>query len=426
MSNFAMSEIKTADQLKFAINLAKTNLNAASEDTLMSLLNQAQGAGLFTGYESFTNTISWLCRDSEAMRLMECDRLPDPERDRVVEIIQPITTAAMRFHDYQRVAMLFIEYCDALISKKKFPNCINASDNMDYIDALELCRIMYHADKNVESDIREWEHIAKLLVQSYNEFGFLSMIPCFENGVIRIEDSLYAIWKLVKLDLDAQAMDLDITMYAQYPGTPIKRTNDIVIPFLKFSMHVSQADAGFDIDIEMEYDNTVTGMMTAIPPKRMHWNKNERIVWNQTYVKMANIVDTLSDKDSATKGALERAELLVTLFRAVNATLREKKARIPSKPKAKLDSVDAFDPEIHSARKFRTAGIIKFTSERIPRAPTNKTTREYKVASWKVVGFPRRCSSGKVTYVKPQTRYRRCIADAKATTPAPKTIEVKE
>ncbi|MCM1531949.1 MAG: hypothetical protein NC114_06715 [Ruminococcus flavefaciens] len=156
----------------------------------------------------------------------------------------------------------------------------------------------------------------------------------------------------------------------------------------------------------------------------MNWNKEERLIWSQVYMKFARMINSRIAGGSLCSAIKSASTDLINIFVAINAILDKNKTKtVRSYERDDTVHINAFDQTAQDTRRERTARGVTFRSATVPHAPSETTIYKYKVATWGVRGHVRHCASGKVVYIHPHTRRRGCMTeDQKKLKPAPSTI----
>lgn len=415
-------------------------LNSTSDSLLDSVNNgdiDPEDIEKFIGVPGavrFGEMLSSLCKSYVAHQFYEAGA-----KDHDSVIVQIFNQAMDSKVSMKRLVDMYNEYNMALEKRGVISPFNSGLDtDIDVIDGLEMMKIMQN-DMTAYFDDTAIDQNNNLFMETMNyveKAEYFSVIPCFKAGILKIREDIDMRWDILKMDIEERTIDIFLRAW---------RTD--------YQFHLNSKTFMFETIVQLSYDpcsslphlyigpyktpftaymsgiasDALTRLYEYIPPKRLRWNKDECMVWKRVVVKFARIMDGLNEEGSLMSGVSEFLPLIVLAFMSTNYLLSKKSARMPKVPrKQKNIHLDSFNQEVHDARKIRTIGIITFNSRTMPREQTRSRVIQYQVASWEVRGHVRHYKDGRVAYVRPHTKYRKCIEDAESKAPAPQSIVIKD
>lgn len=255
-----------------------------------------------------------------------------------------------------------------------------------------------------------------------NNDMFYRTIPCFTEGVIRCNLSRYIYFKVLKLDLDNRRISLFLQDYMT--------SMDVWSPGVsgEITLTVHKEDQMADVFTDPDKQFLYSRIYRLLDYKKLFSQQTSDInVWENVVLPYAERTEeALAGKD--TNNLLELTKIFCQYVSLSNYYLlnnRPKAVKTSSDKKTKIKKPDENartdtrpDEEPSVPKKLvRTVGIIAITSEKPPRAVTERSAPKYKVASWKARGFTRRTKSGKLVYVKESIRHRKQLNHENNTIP---------
>lgn len=373
----------------------------------------------------FAKSIISLCRSPEAAAVhykQKYDRLPKADQDEVSRIFANARNLCRC--NYTRIVSMFEEYNKAIIKKGIISDATTFTDT-NRIDARELIATKYPTTDEKRQDAIA---LCNAIMEYNSEVGFYGMIPCFNKGIIDVTPNMYVAWSIFHLDLDNSQMTLGCSVYIT--GESCGCSFDI--PFTEFIVDIGHHTIGDGIHDTITYQvktfTSLNEMFTAISPKQMRWNQQERLMWNKTYMRMVKFVDKISPNPAPYDSILELLTDMIFAFTGVNYHLHKNRQwSRRRKGKDEPTVIVDFNQAKQDARITRKIGLLTIVSRDIPRETTRENVIRYQVASWTVRGHVRRYKSGKMVYIEPHTSHRRCMQPmASDQTPGPRSIEIEK
>ena len=269
-----------------------------------------------------------------------------------------------------------------------------------------------------------------------------SIIPCFEEGVVKVNTAAWLYYKIMDLDIEDNnivTVDILIQVYSQDVYSAGYR-------FMRQFEFELKDNGKFGFNINTNVNKHFGAILTELQ-NEMGWTSEQKKFWTENVVNVYNdheekyenymrsvVGDKMAIQPGATYYDLDYTGLFLFVIRYVNAKLEEYKVSHAKKYVSKTSKSLVNDtPIIKAAEKRRLRTIstgaheINIISESAPKKPNEKYIKHYSVATWQQRGFVRHLKSGKTTYIKPQTKHRHALMDKNVILPeVPTTIKIKE
>lgn len=229
------------------------------------------------------------------------------------------------------------------------------------------------------------------------------MIPPLKSGVIVLNKARYLVFDILGIDCEKQSYELNIYDYALDMGTWL--INCVVNSYIQYTDgNLLHSTSGIDM-----YD-----LFTAV---FIDGFGDRDIVKLDSYTLgnlKKNLLPTLKENKWREDDYRDVVDHFLHAVTKVNMELasgpRPKASRKNhAKVKAIAGEVEK-TPKPQIIRTLQSGGSIK--SVNIPKAPTLEIIRRYKIAEWNVRGHIRRLKSGKIAYIRPGVRKRKCLQNA--------------
>ena len=287
----------------------------------------------------------------------------------------------------------------------------------------------------------EFSDLIKDYFKSKPEDPF-SIIPCFEEGVVKVNAAAWLYYKITNLDIEDDNF-VDINVLIQVYSQDVYSAGYRFMRQFEFGFN---SDGKFGFSTESGINKHFGAILTELQ-NEMGWTKEQKKFWIENVVNPYNdheeeyekfVQDTVGDKYIIRSGGtyrdLDYMGLFLFIIRYVNTKLEEYKISHAKKYVSKTSKSSINDiPIIKAAEKRRLRTIstgdheINIISEAAPKKPNEKYIKHYSVATWQQRGFVRHLKSGKTTYIKPQTKHRHVLMDKNVILPeVPTTIKIKE
>lgn len=274
--------------------------------------------------------------------------------------------------------------------------------------------------------------------------GWYSMIPCFHNGVIQLNDMRYIQYDILNIDTINATMDIHIIDYsrmeniwqigvqttAHYDCHTLNQETESLIQTQEVMTAYMKDDTEFTDDMVHDImtntilfsfiNNYVTNhdnmnyedIYTLIPPEAMKWSADTQEIWNNLVIEHAK-----HNREKLEQYGTTPAKELTKIF--TQAVLLSNMLLEQYKPKTVRNNSTTHtkktiipDKTAEQPRKLiRTVGPISMTSVKPPKLPTKETVIRYKTAVWKSRGGVRRLKNGKLIPFKESIKHRKCLKD---------------
>lgn len=244
------------------------------------------------------------------------------------------------------------------------------------------------------------------------EFGkenfWFSVIPCFTEGVLQVNDNRYIYWNMLEIKPYDDEMTLILHDYAflsdigWQPG---------IISLVKMTFR--KEDHCIVLDFDENSTQLYSEIMQSLSYKKLNWTQNQIQLWKECVIQ-----PSIEREERLKREGTDRAQEMTMQFLyyiskvnymlAMNKPKSEKQHRKTVTSDTKIEAVTDYVPS-EDTRRVRNIGNISVKSTAVPKLPTEKTVIRYKVAAWKTRGFIRKYKSGKVVHVKESIHHRKCL-----------------
>ena len=298
------------------------------------------------------------------------------------------------------------------ISKEKLLS-LNVFDVRQIVEKGENNSPIYIAPVKLTEEIKTW----------YKTHGWLSLIPCFSEGVMHLNDDRYLYYRVENLNTDTKTYTITLNDYIQQKTYwdvgcqetyTIKMTNDETL----YEME--------ELIDEEHPQRMYPQLYTLIPAYEMGWNTQLQKEW-QIIINY-----TIAARKGMTAGIVNFQSYMCTQFlhiiMIINFYLSKNKASRPIKEKEETNTRHTEKKKadvINTERPKRRVGIIIVKSDKPPKIITKDSVIKYKTVSWHRRATTRTLKSGRTVFVKESVCYRKCLRDKKHETPNV-TIEFKK
>lgn len=318
-----------------------------------------------------------------------------------------------------KVIKLTKHYNDRLI-KEGVGYSLNDLKQMNIIDACSLF------PKPVSDDIAPDVKITPAIKEYITTAGWLAYMPCFNEGVLRINLCRYIYWKILNVDIDTQTYTValkDHMLDSKHNMWSIgcQACSDVILPdktkpnqfYIKpNNSYINEENDVYDP--KTDYLNISIDVLYRMldMKKDLHWVKQDREFWQNTVINYAQANTEEIARVGKTLPYIELTKMFISILACVNYNLSCHK---PSRPKHKPTKTITENTVIKTENKptperiIRTVGTMQIQSEKPPKIPTEKSIVKYSIASWPTRGFIRHYKSGKTVYVKPSVHHRKCL-----------------
>lgn len=299
-----------------------------------------------------------------------------------------------------------------IIAKRPDLNLSNYQD-LPCIDLRGICQQSATKDSNslTESLQSNWTVSSKCfdeLSDWVDSHYWLSMVPCFSEGVFRLAEASYIRWSLDHMDIERNLLQLTIDYFS---------TDTIDQPLIQY--HI-EATITFDSDpkcitvvLDKKKNFGIVSLMKSFDPTTVkQWTTIEISQWRflmRTF--LASNQSTKSQTINSNTHYRQLTENMLVCTAVANAVMANNQAKELSKPRLNQDTAISIRPDKYQT-KMRTfsIGSIAVHSYSNLSVPTMWTNVEYRTPSWAVRGHIRNLQSGKTCFVRSHTNHRRKIS----------------
>ena len=297
------------------------------------------------------------------------------------------------------------DYMDRL---RRLPNALSDQDirSMDFIDAKDMPRD--RPGENIKAYLSELERAGLLAY---------AVVPCFPDGVLRLDGNRYILFHVDCVDEGAMRTHVRIALYQcsdEDPGHLFRSTACAVAIRMK-----GCGDTALDLSYEFQEQGLVlpSDTMMLIPPSELQWTAEWLDLWQSCGIQHALDIEEqarIHEEPFHVTFARSFAEAVIT----TNYMLSKHRPTIV-RPAKEPRHEASMDDDAHGdggraamrppARRERVVGPIRIISERPPKPADRKSIRKYCTAAWSVRGHTRTYKSGKIAYVQPHVNHRRSL-----------------
>lgn len=256
---------------------------------------------------------------------------------------------------------------------------------------------------------------AELIRENVKADFFYDSIPCFNEGVVRLGETV-TYFKLLELELDEKRMKFHIDVYEDtledgrrywFLLTSGDYINEEVLGFPTINelgmgsrsalYHLLSSNV---VTVAEQYQKAV---------EYGNWDENTKLQMRGYAEKFSELLFSSNSMRKDDKEETFFANKFISSMILVNWLFAREKLSRPvkqSKPKKKVKTIQTFEVA-EPIKKIRMLGGVKFVSKERPERSTSVSVRRYKVASWKVRGHMSKSKYGKPFYVPETTHHRK-------------------
>lgn len=241
------------------------------------------------------------------------------------------------------------------------------------------------------------------------EVGWTSIVPCFEEGVIRINNKRYIHYKMTNIDVAEKSYDIYLHDYTYQRGEYLSGCYGI--GHAAFTYDESTDQFGIELNTKGEDVILMDELYRLIDPKDLNWSKKDLDLWATLQLSYADCVATMFKEKYDTDSLYELFKVFAFTILLINTQLYLHKPSRPVKTnQTKTVKKIADEHPIIPEKQIRKIGVISIESDKIPRLPTEQSVIKYKVAQWLTRGHIRNLKSGKQIYIKETIHKRHALS----------------
>lgn len=311
-----------------------------------------------------------------------------------------------------REAILF-QGIDQVISKRPELDMSNYK-NLPCIDLRGICkRSSTKNDDSISENVHtEWnlsdtdfERLSKWADSHY----WLSMVPCFSEGVYRMSDTSYVHWSLDHMDIERNLIQVKV----DYFGTELFDK-----PFLQVHIESNiifgSDKEGVMILINEKKTATLYDMIKSLNPYSVkQWNAADVSQWKsigQDFLHKWKLAETMGKLVIDNERYCKMTENLLIYTSIANAAMADANYDAKEMPASRISEdtaissrPDKYQPTIKTFK----VGHIHVSSFTGSPEPIEWTNVEYRTPSWMIRGHIRHLKSGKTCFVHSHEKHRR-------------------
>lgn len=280
--------------------------------------------------------------------------------------------------------------------------------------------------------------------------SWYTLIPCFHNGVIQLNDARYIQYDILNIDTIQATLDIRLTDYnrmdniwqigvqttAHYDCHILNQDANPLIQMQEIMTASAENDGELTDNMIRDVmtnsvlfyfiknfvtnhnDVTYENIYTLIPPETMKWSASTQTTWNDLITRYAKHNREILEERGTTP-AKELTKIFTQAVLLSNMLLEQHKPKAvrtnktTQTPRTVVPDETAEQPH----KLVRTVGPISMTSTKPPKLPTKETVIRYKTAVWKSRGGVRRLKNGKLVPFKESIKHRKCLKNTTETIP---------
>ena len=235
--------------------------------------------------------------------------------------------------------------------------------------------------------------------------GWLTNIPCFEKGILRINHNRYIKWEL--LSVDASEKTIEVLLRDFYQMNNIWEIGIGGMFVLNFKGDTPEEEAK-SRTARCVKGMTQTKIYNIISPSDMHWDKLDREIW-KIVQNNARCCEEWAENHNANPMLSLATYFSQAIIKANYILTKNKPSKALSRNNTKRTIVTQNGDEKQETVRVRTVGNITVKSNKPPKAPTYETIVHYRTAQWTTRGHIRHYKNGKTVYVKESVHKRKCL-----------------
>lgn len=302
---------------------------------------------------------------------------------------------------------------------------------LDRIDMSSLARKNGEKNQIPELTVDGSIRLQVRLFSKDPDMGFYRQIPCFSEGVIRVNVERYVYFRMLHMDMESESFRVFLRDYAEVrgalPDQPAVWQSGV---YGTVDLRFRRDDGSCAIIVDPDNCGTFSSIYRQIPPKELGWDKIRREAWKHIALANAERARTKFGK-AGTHPVVRLAEVFSSYVVLSNYILETNKAKLapgqarrvsrPDTESNKSDTHAVGKPDMSRQdipdKLVRNVGLIRVVSEKPPRTFSSKSSRNYKIPSWTARGHVRTYKSGKTVYVRPTVRHRKSLGSGNAKAP---------
>ena len=244
--------------------------------------------------------------------------------------------------------------------------------------------------------------------------GWLSVIPCFSEAVIRVNTFRYIYYKVLDIKSEDKMIKIYIHDYTYEQGEFLTNCfGNIILESIDTvdTTGVTGFGAGTFLRSSMESVKLTPEIYRMIPREELHWTKSEYNTWD-LILRYADETLRFLQEEYNTTQFHELVKSFTVIISTINNQLYLHKPSRPTGTSSGKNKTTTIEETKNPHEKVvRKVGIISMKSEKPPKLVTPQTVIKYKVAEWTTRGFIRTYKSGKQVHVRESIHHRKALQD---------------
>lgn len=311
--------------------------------------------------------------------------------------------------NWQQKCRVMRVYNDALVSLKVSVS-YDAALKMDTIDTRM-------AIDKLANDLDMRADFEKFLS---SDDAFYAYIPCFTNGILRLNDSVHMMWEITDIDIEDHSYEAKLYVFSTHDNDPNTWWLNCMTKFkLSAEKFDGETAPPHPVISTKLTDVCQTDQLTrALNLNAVGFDKRDQDFWKNTVRRFTD--DFIKElTNNYTFQFVDSTKAFLRSIVTANYFMSLTPARIPPDQRKKPNTKFASKPKAQqpAERVMRIVDCMPIISSTMPRCPTRKTVAQYRVASWQTRGHIRHYKNGKTVYVKPSVHHRKNMKNADGTRP---------
>lgn len=308
---------------------------------------------------------------------------------------------------------VMIQGIDHVISKRPELDLSNYK-TLPCIDLRGICKQSATENKSTPTERikSEWtisdEDLERLSSWADSHY-WLSMVPCFSEGVYRMSNTSYIRWSLDHMDIERNLLQIKIDYFdIDANGKPLPQFH------VESSIIFGSDNDDITILTNEKKNATMFDMMESLNPYAVkQWNADDVSQWQsmvQSVRDACELAKAQGQPITDTKTCHKLTENLLIYTSIANAAMADTQYDAKETPRRSLgeDTAISSRPDKYkpTIKTFKIGHIVVDSYTGSPE-PIEWTNVEYRTPSWMVRGHIRHLKSGKTCFVRSHEKHRR-------------------
>ena len=294
-------------------------------------------------------------------------------------------------------------------------------------------------------DIRDMSQAIKNNAELYEKHfnfifadnAFFNALPCFTKGTLLEPDESVAVWDILDINIAKQQYTVKIQNYLHTDAYSSKK-EWLLSDFVTTTVRVETDTDGhpkFVFHTKMEDICERPTVYQAINLAALDMTQEQKHAFQKGLVQMSFWHLTNMVMRSNITGYMFSQISFIYVIAAINMFLEQHAARKPSQKREAVIPTDIKNTAAPKTvktenrppeRTLRVVDMITFSSDTVPRRPTEKTVIKYITPAWQVRGHVRHYKSGKTAYIPPHVNRRKKFTEQTDTACPQQIIRIRD